>query len=134
MSEYVAYPVVLLDIGKEGYAVRIPDFDQFTEGKDLADAIYMARDAIGMMGVYYEDMGRVIPVPGSVSITLENGEFITYVDIDFTDYRIKHEHRFVKKNCTIPYYLERAAEKQGINFSRVLSEALAERLGLPLNV
>lgn len=134
MKDCVAYPVVLLDTGKEGYAVRIPDFDQFTEGKDLAEAIYMARDAIGMMGVYYEDTGRAIPQPGSVSTELEEGEFISYVDIDFTEYRMKHEKRFVKKNCTIPYYLERAAEKQGINFSRVLSEALAERLGLPLNV
>ena len=134
MNNCVAYPVVLLNTGKSGYAVRIPDFDQFTEGKDLADAIYMARDAIGMMGVYYEDMSKAIPEPGSAPIVLEKDEFITYVDIDFKEYRMKHEHRFVKKNCTIPYYLERAAEKQGINFSRVLAEALAERLGLPLNV
>ena len=65
MNNCVAYPVVLLNTGKSGYAVRIPDFDQFTEGKDLADAIYMARDAIGMMGVYYEDMSKAIPEPGS---------------------------------------------------------------------
>ena len=134
MKKCVAYPVVLLNTGKDGFAVRIPDFDQFTEGKDLADAIYMARDAIGMMGVYYEDKGMLIPEPGTAPIELEKGEFVSYVDIDFNEYRMRHEKRFVKKNCTIPYYLERAAEKQGINFSRVLSEALAERLGLPLNV
>ena len=134
MKESVAYPVFLLCVDNKGYAVRIPDFDQYTEGKDLADAICMARDAIGMMGIYYEDRGKAIPAPGSAKADLEESEFITYVDIDFEDYRSKHEKRFVKKNCTIPYYLEQAAEKQGINFSRVLAEALAERLDLPLNV
>ena len=134
MAERSAYPVYLLDMGKEGFAVRIPDFDQFTEGKDLADAIYMARDAISMMGVYYEDEGKSIPVPGSAKASANKGELLTYVDVDFKDYRMKHENRLVKKNCTIPFYLEQAAEKQGINFSRVLSEALAERLNLPLNV
>ena len=55
---------------------------------------------------------------------------ITMVDIDFSVYKKKHDNRMVKKNCTIPYYLNYAAEKEGINFSRSLQEALQEKLGL----
>ena len=129
----VVYPIYLYK-GYKWYSVRIPDFDQFTQGKDLAEAIVMARDAIGMMGVLYQDEGKTIPDPFSANADLEDGEFVSLVDIDFDSYRKLHDNRLVKKNCTIPFYLEDAAERQGINFSRVLSEALAERLGLPLNV
>lgn len=52
------------------------------------------------------------------------------VDIDFLEYKKKHDNRMVKKNCTIPYYLNDMAEKEGINFSRVLQDALQEKLGL----
>ncbi|MBQ1907730.1 MAG: HicB family protein [Firmicutes bacterium] len=133
MSKAVVYPVFIRETGGF-YAVRIPDFDQFTEGRDLADAVVMARDTIGMMGVYLEDEGKDIPEPFSAGAAPEDGELSTLVDIDFTAYRKLHDNRLVKKNCTIPFYLEDAASRQGLNFSRILSEALAERLGLPLNV
>ena len=133
MAERKVYPVLFQEDKKGGYAIRIPDFDQYTEGKDLSDAIYMARDAIGMMGVYYEDKGISIPEPFSSEFSVEDGEFQNYIDIDFAEYRARNENRLVKKNCTIPLYLEREAEKQGINFSRVLAEALAQRLAMPLS-
>ena len=133
MAERKVYPVLFQEDKKGGYAIRIPDFDQYTEGKDLSDAIYMARDAIGMMGVYYEDKGISIPEPFSSEFSVEDGEFQNYIDIDFAEYRARNENKLVKKNCTIPLYLEREAEKQGINFSRVLAEALAQRLAMPLS-
>ena len=55
---------------------------------------------------------------------------IVPVDIDTEDYRKKHETRAVKKNCTIPSWLNDEAEAAGINFSRVLQDALIERLNL----
>ena len=122
------YPIYLQEANEGGYCVRIPDFDQYTEGKDLADAILMARDAIGQMGVYYEDKGKEIPSPFSAKVEMEKNEIKSLIDVDFTEYREKNENRLVKKNCTIPYYLEREAEKRGINFSRVLTEELARRL------
>ena len=44
------YPV-FITVGSKYYLVRIPDFDIDTQGEDLADAIEMARDAIGLMGI-----------------------------------------------------------------------------------
>ena len=54
------------------------------------------------------------------------------IDVNFDEYRVRYENKMVKKNCTIPLYLEREAEKQGLNFSRILSEALAQRLSIHL--
>ena len=45
-----AYPIVMTQ-GKEFIVVFIPDFNINTQGKDVPDAIEMARDAIGLMGI-----------------------------------------------------------------------------------
>lgn len=125
------YPVILSKDG-EGYVVRIPDFRSVTEGKDLGDAIFMARDAIGLLGIELEDEGKELPEPYSRTIDKEDGDVETLVDVDFTEYRMRHDNRTVRKNCTIPYYLNVEAEKRGFNFSKILQEALAEKLGLSL--
>ena len=55
---------------------------------------------------------------------------MTLVDIDFDIYRRKNELRAVKKNCTIPSWLNYEAEKANINFSQVLQDALIQKLNL----
>lgn len=125
----VVYPTILIPDGKE-YVVRVPDLGIATEGRDLADAIYMARDAIGIMGIDYEDNHEELPKPFSRQVETEEKDIITLVDVDLSEYRKKVDNRMVKKNCTIPYYLNVEAEKQGVNFSRVLQEALINKLGI----
>lgn len=124
----IVYPVILTKVDT-GYLVNIPDFDIDTEGKDLAEAIFMARDAIGLMGIELEDEEKEIPNPFSRPYEKAEDEIMTFVDVDFLEYRKKHDSRMVRKNCTIPYYLNVEAEKRGINFSRVLQEALQEKIG-----
>ena len=123
----VVYPVIL---SKEanGYFVTITDFDANTEGETLEEAIFMARDAIGILGIEMEDEGEQLPKPFSRTCEKELGDQEALIDIDFEDYRKKHDNRTVKKNCTIPYYLNAQAEKAGINFSRLLQDALKREL------
>ena len=123
----VVYPVIL---SKEanGYFVTIPDFDANTEGETLEEAIFMARDAIGILGIEMEDEGEQLPKPFSRTCEKELGDQEALIDIDFEDYRKKHDNRTVKKNSTIPYYLNAQAEKAGINFSRLLQDALKREL------
>lgn len=49
-----AYPIILSQ-GKDYIVVSIPDFNINTQGKDIPEAIEMARDAIGIMGIDMED-------------------------------------------------------------------------------
>ena len=121
------YPVILTKDG-DGYFVTIPDFEINTEGGSLEEAIFMARDAIGINGIQLEDEGERLPEPFSHEYEKEDGDIETLVDVDFVEYRKKHDNRTVKKNCTIPYYLNVEAEKAGINFSRLLQEALRQKL------
>ncbi|MFR5868312.1 MAG: type II toxin-antitoxin system HicB family antitoxin [Oscillospiraceae bacterium] len=122
-----AYPIILTQ-GQKYVVVSIPDFDINTQGEDFADAMEMARDAIGLMGIDMQDDGKELPTPTPISeLTVENS-VVTLVDIDFDVYRRKNELRAVKKNCTIPSWLNYEAEKANINFSQVLQNALMEQL------
>ena len=133
-TNILVYPVILSKNG-DGYFVTIPDFVVNTEGKDIADAIAMARDAIGLNILQLQDEEKVVPEPYSRYFQMStdvdkcrNDDILTLVDVDISDYRNKHENRTVKKNCTIPYCLNADAEKAGINFSQLLQEALKQKL------
>ena len=121
------YPIVLKKGSKDNYIVFVPDFNINTEGEDMATAIEMARDAIGIVGIDMEDEHEVLPKP---SIETNKDEFISLVDVDFDEYRRKNDMRAIRKNCTIPSWLNFEAEKAGINFSAILQAALKAELNL----
>ncbi len=126
-----AYPIILTQ-GKDFIVVYVPDFNINTQGKDFANAIEMARDAIGIMGIDMQDENEQLPEPSNISdIKVNNAsDIVTLVDVDFSEYRRKNDVRAVKKNCTIPSWLNFEAEKAGVNFSAILQAALKNELGL----
>ncbi len=123
------YPIILSP-DKKGFVVYVPDFDIGTQGNDLTDAIEMARDAIGIMGIDMEDEKKTLPKPSELSKLTAGSkdDIITLVDVDFDEYRRKNDMRSVKKNCTIPSWLNYEAEKAGVNFSQLLQNALIREL------
>ena len=125
-----AYKIILTPEENGSYTVFVPDFNSGTQGENLADAMYMARDLIGIMGITLQDMGKEIPVSGSAECSPEENEIVTYVDVDFAEYRRKNDNKKVKKTLTIPSWLNEQAEMAHINFSRTLEEALKSKLEL----
>lgn len=124
-----AYPIILSP-DDDGYEVYSPDFDIYTQGSNIAEAIYMARDAISLVGVTLQDQGKDLPLPSDVSkIECKKDAITTFVDVDFDSYRVSLDNRSIRKNCTIPSWLNSRAEKADINFSFVLQEALISKLG-----
>jgi len=125
------YPITMTQ-GDKYIVVYIPDFDINTQGENEADAMEMARDAIGLIGIDMEDENEKLPVPTLLSAVKreKKTDIITLVDVDFAEYRRKNDMRSVKKNCTIPSWLSYEAEKAGINFSATLQAALKQELHL----
>lgn len=134
------YPVIFTPLHdeKDTVLVEVPDLKILTEGYGMPDAMYMARDAIGLKGIDYEDEGRELPVASELGDVdpvkgtfAEDGEgYVSLVDIDFTEYRRRADNRTVRRNVTIPNWLNQEAEKAHINVSRVLQEALMAKLGV----
>ena len=137
----VVYPVFIKQAASD-YLVYVPDLELYTEGGDMADAIAMARDAIGLKLLEYTDEKEEYPVASDQENALRKAKedaddlfdysdgILTFVDVDVEAYRNKMRNRAVKKNCTIPFWLNEEAEKQGINFSKVLQEALIQNLNI----
>lgn len=123
-----AYPI-FIQKDKDFYTVEIPDFEIGTQGETIADAMEMARDAIGMCGCHRQDEGKAIPLPTAPDeVTPRDGALMTLVDVDFDEYRRKHEMRTVRKNVTLPSWLNEEAERANINFSAALQKALKKEL------
>lgn len=124
-----AYPIVLTP-HENGYLVYVPDFNINTEGRDLADAMEMAADAISMCGITLQDMGQEIPPASAALPKCGENELAVFTLVDFDAYRRANDMRAVRKNVTIPNYLNELAVKAGINFSQVLQEGLKQCLGV----
>jgi len=121
------YPIILTPTDA-GYVVTVPDLDINTQGKDLAEAIYMARDAIGLWGICEQDDGRIIPEPSIIEPEHEPNELVSWVDIDFVKYRRANDMTTMRINVSVPKYLKVLGDEAGINFSQELQERLKERL------
>ena len=128
----IAYPIIMTK-GEKFIVVFIPDFNINTQGKDIPDSIEMARDAIDLIGTDMEDDGEVLPDASSLDDVRTNApsnSIVSLVDVDFDEYRKKNDMRAVKKNCTLPSWLNYEAEKANINFSQLLQQALIQKLNL----
>lgn len=136
----LVYPTFIAEY-KGDFLVYVPDMDIYTEGENLADAIEMARDAIGLKGISLEDDGKELPAPSTVDAAVEKAKedtevfdystgIMTLVDIDFSEYRKRMDNKTVRRNVTLPNWLNVEVEKAHINVSRVLQEALMVKLNV----
>ncbi len=125
------YPITLTELKDGGYLVYVPDMEINTTGTDLSNALEMAKDAIELCGIGYEDEKLPIPKPSPISsVKAKKGEILLAVNVDFEAYRRMLDNRSVKKNCTLPSWLNDQAEKANINFSALLQQAIKEKLGI----
>lgn len=137
MAKYV-YPAIFSKEENGGYSVVFPDFDEnckygcATQGKDIKDAMFMANDALCLTLYDMEETGAIMPNPSDISVLKgeKPGDFVSLVDCDTEFYRKFYAKKAVRKMLTIPAYLNVMAEKQNINFSQVLQEALRQRLNI----
>ncbi len=140
----VTYPVIFTEVDTN-ILIEVPDLEIFTEaneeGKEkgtMADAIMMARDAIGISCIHAEDEGKELIEPSGLSeVDITKGTFygegkglVSLVDVDLTVYRRRLDNKTVRRNVTIPNWLNQEAEKAHLNVSKVLQEALMTKLGV----
>lgn len=125
----LAYPVILSK-GTNHVIVYVPDFNINTQGEDYADALEMARDAIGLMGIDMEDEKEPLPTPSELEAVKTDSEndIVSLVDVDFSEYRRQQDMRTVRRNVTLPSWLNFEAEKSGVNVSAILQRALKQEL------
>ena len=132
----IVYPVIFTATqdDKDTYLVYIPDINGMTEGHGLKDAIHMAKDYLGC--TFYDKSDDELPQPSDIcsidastsEFASEGKSFVSLVDLDLTAYRRQMDKKAVRRNVSIPAWLDKAASEEHLNFSRVLQEALKEKL------
>ena len=127
------YPIVIHPAEEGGYVVDIPDLQIGTQGETIPACIEMARDAIGLWCICEQDAHRPIPAPASVSPTHGPSDIVTLVDIDVDAYRRANDRRTVRRNVSLPSWLDSAARNAGLNVSAVLVAALKSELAITEN-
>ncbi len=123
----LVYPAVFRPCEeKDGYTVTVPDLPGcVTEGASLADAILMAEDAASGWVLDELEDGNAVPAASPAgALSVGPGEFINLLVLDMDAYAEKYGDKAVRKNLTIPAWLNTFAEKRHVNFSQVLTDAL----------
>lgn len=122
------YPAIFKPFsdGSGGYVVEFPDLPGcVTEGKDLEQAIEMGIDAASGWILGELEDGKQIPRASDYSeIAAQNECMVNMLLLDIDSYEEKYGEKAVRKNLTIPAWLNTFAEKNNINFSKILQEAL----------
>ena len=125
------YPAVFYPFsdGSGGYVVEFPDLPGcVTEGKNLEDAFENATDAASGWVLDELEEGNVVPKSSDYdSVERREGGQVSMVLLDMDAYAERYGEKAVRKNVTIPAWLNSYSEKQKINFSQVLQEALLAR-------
>lgn len=126
------------------YFVHFPDIEGAgTQGRDMADALAMASDYLGIVLADRIEQGENLPKASNINtLTLDEvvpfqddadfsftydpeRSFISLVMVNLAEYLGESEP--IKKTLTIPRWADKLGREMGLNFSQTLTEAIAER-------
>lgn len=130
MLKKLIYPAVFLQ-EDDGITITFPDLPGCIScANTLEEAYDMAKEAMELfMNDYVNDMFKNVPSVSKLShIKLENNECIALIELDINEYLKTLDNSTVKKTLTIPAWLDYIACKKKLNFSKILQEALIEKI------
>ena len=123
MAEYV-YPAIFHQNKDGSFTITYPDLPGcISEGKSLGNAMYMAQTALTQWIEYLTDKKQSIPPASNFeNIEVAQDEFINLIRADVKD------NRAVKRTISIPKLMDDKVIESGLSLSRVLQDALKEKL------
>jgi len=133
-KSYYAYPAIF-HYANDGISIEFPDIPgclpcAMTEDK----AFVNAKEALGLHLYSMEQDGDEIPAPTpATELKPGENEVIALIEVFMPAVRDRADNQFVKKNLSIPAWLNRRAEQEHVNFSRVLQDGLKSYLHIQEN-
>jgi predicted RNase H-like HicB family nuclease len=124
-SDIFYYPAVFTPDEGGAFMVTFPDIEGLvTCGDSELSALEMAEEALG---TYLEDMENP-PARSSIGThKAPKGGFVSHIKVDMKKFIEKYgSQNAVKKTLSIPDWLDRAAKRKRVNFSKTLQDALKE--------
>jgi len=143
---FVVYPAIFCKEGEQ-YSVFFPGFDGATSGETKEDAYRMAVDWLGINLMDYYLDGKELPKPIDIEKVkikdyldftetekekneLLKNSFVTLVGFDLVQYIKDTQKTIVRKNVSIPSWLNELGKNYNLNFSNLLQEAIKNELDI----
>lgn len=100
----------------------------FSSGSNLSEAMENAKEA---MGLFLEDLESYPKCTTDIkNIKLNQNQVTSFITVNLEEHKKKYENKSIKKTLSIPAWLNTLAEKEHINFSKLLQKALIETLNV----
>ena len=131
MKDTYIYPAIFHLEDDNSYWVEFPDFPMAnTQGEDLEDALYMAKDCLaGYISCMEEEEQKIPKATIPYTKELDKNSFVQLIEAYLPPYRDEYYNRMERKNVTIPRWLNQIAKEKKINCSALLVSALKKQLG-----
>ena len=125
------YPAIFYPEANGKYSVIFPDLnDLATYGDSLAAAFDIAQEACAQYLFTSLRDGDALPAPTAINAVKSDDPtaLINLICVNLDNYARAYDDRAVKKTLTIPAWLNTACDNCGINYSKVLKDALIAKL------
>lgn len=125
MKENYVYPAKI-KCDKNMCQITFPDFPNMSivEEATKENAVRYAQEYLAHEILNYEARNEELPIPN------ENATDVIYIHIWMPYYRNAVKEIYVKKNVTIPQYLDILAKEHKVNYSAALVKGIKAELGI----
>ena len=125
------YPVIFTE-GEDGILVDFPDLPNcYTDGATIEEAFENAEDALALALWQMEERQQEIPPPSTpAALHVPSGASVALVRADTLPVRQMNDTRTVRKNVTLPGWMDTLAREHNINFSKLLQNAIRKECGI----
>lgn len=126
------YPAVFTPETDGGYLVDFPDIPNcFTDGDTLEEAFENAEDALALtLWGMEEEKSEIVPPTSVDKIVAPPGGYVFLIKADTLPVRKMNDTRAVRKNITLPGWMDTLAKERNINFSQLLQNAICRECGI----
>ena len=123
------YPAIIHK-ESDGLWLEFPDLEGcFTQGDSLEELMENAEEALGGYLAVKMEYDEEVSNPSDIRDIHESSDGLkTYVSVDVNKYH--KDTRAVKKMLSIPAWLANEADKRHYSLSKVLQEALLEKISI----
>lgn len=123
----LVYPAVFTPFENgTGFTVVVPDLPGcVTEGNSLVEAIEMGVDAASGWILGEIEDGNGYPASTDIlSSSIPEGSFVNLLVLDIDAYSEKYGDKAVRRNITVPAWLDTYAQKNHLSLSKVVQDTL----------
>ena len=121
-----SYPAIFHKEEDGSYWVEFPEFGGGTQGTNVEETLKNAREMLESVLATYIDEELNMPKTSNITTLSVKDGFVSMIQAALTPFI--RNNKAVRKNVTVPEWLVRLADREKINYSEVLTQALETKL------